>query len=166
MKKITTLVTEASLRGDKAVTFSVTANTIPPELKERMPPYGGTLTKGMRTYVRDNVIIYVDDDAYNNGSDDTPITIGIVIASSPVEKILQDMNIATVAPVPNAEQLSAQLIDTYDALGVHDWIHNPVPSGIRSIVAYRYGYTLNQEYNEAFNEAWVLADNALLNGSA
>ena len=163
MKKITTLVNNATNKGDRAVTFTIPSMTIHHRLQNRMPKNGGTLdNNGIRTYVNDNIIIYVDDAAYQSTDKHTPVHIGVVVTPSSVELILRDMGLTQKPRVlTSVNELSLQLIQTYNDLGVYDWIHQEVPDGIRSMVAYQYGYTMDAAYNAAFNKAWSMADDYL-----
>ena len=168
MKKITTLINNVSLQGDRAVTFTVPQHQLHHRLQTKMPLNGGTLSNdGIRTYVNDNVIIYVDDEAYQSTDKCTPVHVGIVIVPSSVEIILRDMGL-TQKPraLTSVNELSLQLIQTYNDMGVYDWIHQKVPNGIRSMVAYQYGYNMDELYNAAFNKAWSMADDYLLDKKA
>lgn len=162
MKKITSNITKASTLGDDAISFIKSKNELTSSFKSKIPIDGGTVVNGVKTWINNNIIIYADNEKFMNVDNTTPIHFGVVIVQSPMVKILAEMNITRQTREVDALTLAKELVVTYRDSGCHDWIKDGTPPGIRMLLAYRYGYTLNAEYHAAFDEAMIIADDVLL----
>lgn len=161
MKRITTQIIKYNAEGLKATAFKRSIDELPmfiAHVVRDKADYRGSLDEhGVRHWVMDNFHLMVDNEAYRR-DDGTDIHFGIVIFPTPVEQALATMGIVTVPSTPSLNQLCIELKDTYVALGITDWLKQGMPAGIRSVVAYRYGYTLNAEFNNTIDIAMKMLD--------
>ena len=86
----------------------------------------------------------------------------IAIFASPMELALEEIGIVTVNSKVDINNLCKDLVDTYHAMGITDWLSQGVPSGIRSIVAFRHGYMLSKQFNAELDLAIKIVDGLLI----
>ena len=161
MKKITTTVIDYNNNGTSAVTFKKSIDELPTYIRDIANVDKGTVDKnGVHNWFFMNYHVMADASALAK-NDGTSITWGIAIFPTPMEQALQQMGIVVVPNRVNVTLLCEQLMDTYRAMGVNDWIKQGIPSGVRSIVAFRYGYMLNVKFNSELDAAMKMADDIL-----
>lgn len=161
MKKITTAIIEYNKKGVKAVTFKKSIDELPPQLRYMIDTSKGTNdAHGVHHWVNGNHHVMADGVALSR-DDGMPVTFGVAVFATPIEQALEQMGIVVVPNRVNVTLLCEQLMDTYRAMGINDWLKQGIPSGIRSIVAYRYGYMLNSKFNSELDAAMKMADDIL-----
>ena len=161
MKKITTTVIEYNNKGIGAVTFKKSIDELPSFIRDIVDINKGSIDRyDIHNWFVENHHIMADASALAK-NDGESITWGIAIFPTPIEQSLKQMGIVVVPNRVNVKLLCEQLMDTYHAMGITDWIKQGIPSGIRSIVAFRYGYMLNAKFNSELDAAMKMADDIL-----
>lgn len=164
MAIMTTMIIDHIEGGQKAVGFTKRYDELSHSFCEILKEQNVTMihkNKTLHVWSLPNAMIFVEGwDQREKGK----IKVAVLFFRSEIENGLYDMGISVVNDKAiEISQLKDDLVDTYQSLGISDWIREGMPAGVRNIVAYRHGYRMTNEYNNMLTEAMALADASLAN---
>lgn len=161
-----TLVSDHFAKGNKGIGFTKTLNELSSEFKDLLDDNYILSDDGkgnkMVLWNKHSSIIIANQKEWNKRDTGVKIRFSVLFYKSPEEKALDQMGLGTVSKSIDAGTLYRDLIETYTTLGISNWVKDGAPVGLRSIVAYRHGYNMNKEFNDALGVAMKSADGWLV----
>ena len=168
MKILSTVVTDHVANGDRAVNLKLKVSEMTPLFSELVASDKYILADdglGNKVIIWNSptAMLLTDAKAWLKRSDNTELKFSVLLFKSPEEQALEELGILQVrSGVVNNRTLYTQLIETYQALGIHNWVETGAPVGLRSILAYRYGYEMNPTFNTMLSHVMKEADEWLI----
>lgn len=168
MKILSTAVSDHIANGESAVSFSKRVGDMSHSFKQ--------LLASMTTILADDghggkVIIWngkssmimADAKLWLKRNDDTLIKFSMLLFKTPEQLVLDELG---MSPVRNSDidkrKMYQHLLETYQSLGIQNWVETGAPVGLRSILAHRYGYELTAEFNNMLSVVMKEADDWLI----
>lgn len=163
MKILTTMVSDHIGRNnERAVIFSKRYVDLPTSFKKIISAEGGLTENNLRVWFTSDSMIAVSAEDWSNRDNGLEIKFSVLLFMTPVELALREIGIDSARPVElDLTLLCKQLVNTYFSLGVTNWVDEGMPIGIRSIVAFRYGYDMSTEFNNMLTEAMKIVDETI-----
>ena len=169
MKILTTLVNDHSKQSDgKGVCFTKSYKQLSESFKALLQDHVPILADDgvgnkLILWNTANCMIFANARCWTKKENAKPIRFSVLFFKSKEQLALEDMGICQTHRTDiNARQLYADLLKTYDTLGISNWIESGAPPGIRTMVAYQHGYVVDKAFNDALSIALSQADSWML----